>query len=346
MRGAYSWRALLFIIITSCMRKFLVLLTLSLFVFSGCSLFKKDPQTAVNDGIKKFAAQTRSMSRTNIKGTLSAPDGETVSSLVFNMDLTGYADSSDKENPTFDMTLKGDATVDGKKGSVEVQFRGLEKKLYVKLNDLSIPGDQNEAVKAQLTQLASQWWEIPLNETPLGEINKQQQDIQEKLKTLVFFQNATEEGVDEVEGTDATKYRVEMNKDAIKELILAIASAEGNVVSPEEEKAISDSLQDVEFSGAVSVGDDDIAHRIKGTLSVQPTDGTASVFDIDYSGWSFGDEVEVTVPEGTKPFNALDFLPLIGALSAATPSDTKTPSLVAPTTPAAVSTATPATPKK
>lgn len=336
------------------MRKLFALLTLSLLIFSGCTLFKKDPQVAVNDGIKKFAAQTRAQSRTSIKGTLSAPAGEAVSNLVFNMDLTGFADSSDKENPIFDMTLKGDATVDGKKGAVEVQFRGLDKKLYVKLNNLSIPGDQNEAVKAQLTQLAAQWWEIPLNETPLGEINKQQQDIQEKLKTLVFFQNATEDGTDSIEGADATKYRVEINKDAIKELILSIATAEGNVISPEEEQAIADSLQDVEFSGAVSVGDDDIAQRIKGTLSVQPKDGTASVFDIDYSGWNFGEKVEVTVPEGTKPFNALDFLPLIGALSAAqgdvpaslaAPSDT---SAAATGTPAAATPAakTPATPKK
>ncbi len=328
------------------MRKFLALLILSLFVFSGCSLFKKDPQAAVNEGIKKFAAQTQSMSRTSIKGTLSAPAGEAVSSLVFNMDLSGFADTSDKENPTFDMTLKGEATVDGKKGSVEVQFRGLEKKLYVKLNDLSIPGDQNEAVKAQLTQLASQWWEIPLNETPLGEINKQQQGIQEKLKTLVFFQNATEDGVDSIEGSDAVKYRVEINKDAIKELILAVATSEGNVLSPEEESAITDSLKDVEFSGAVSVGDTDIAQRIKGTLSVQPADGTASVFDIDYSGWNFGDKVEVTVPEGTKPFNALDFLPLIGALSAATPeASLTTPSDAASATPVATPKA-PETPKK
>lgn len=299
------------------MRKLLALLTLSVFLFSSCSLFKQDPQEAVNEGVKKLAEIKQSRSRTLIKGTIQAPTGEAPQKVQFNLTVDGYADSSSIESPIFDLAVKADVSIDEKKGSAELQFRGLEKKIFVKLNALSIPGEQNESVKAQLQQLSSQWWEIPLNETPFASISKQQKDIHEKFKTLSFFVNAQEEGPDAIEGVDATRYRVDVNKEAIKELILSIARMEGNVLSPEEEKAIGESLNDLEFSGALSVGDDDIAHRIKGTLSMQPDQGAMSVFDIDYSGWDFGEKQTVELPEGAKEFNPLVFLPLIGALSAA-----------------------------
>lgn len=309
------------------MRKLFALLTVSVVLFSSCSLFKKDPQVAVNEGVKKLAQVERGQSHTTVKGVIQSPTGEAPQKMDVNFDISGFSDTTDEDAPIFDLTMKIAMGSDDKKASGEIQVRSLNKIMYLKLNSLSIPGEQDPLVKAQIDQLLNTWWQLPLNESPLKNLSSQQKELSEKFKTLEFFTNAQEDGADVVQDIDVLKYRVEVNRDAIKDFILAIARLEGNVVPAEEENAIADSLKGVDFSGTVSVGDDDVVHRIKGNLSMQPDIGALSSFDIDYTGWAFGDKMEVTVPEDAKEFNQFIFLPLIGALSAAQGE------VAAPTTP-------------
>ncbi|PJC36688.1 hypothetical protein CO046_04710 [Candidatus Peregrinibacteria bacterium CG_4_9_14_0_2_um_filter_53_11] len=287
-------------------------------LFSGCSLFQKDPQEAVNEGVKEFAQVKRASSLTKVSGIIHSPAGETPAQITFDFEVQGQADSTNQEEPRFDVTMKVNVGVDDKKGSAEIQVRSLNKKLFLKLNSLSLPGQPAE-LEEQLKTISQTWWNIPMEDTPFGKLNEEQKGLQEKLKNLTFFENAAEDGPEVVQGMDGTRYRVDLNKEAVKELLVEISRLGGQIPSPEEQTALADALSELSFSGVLTIGEDDALHRVRSTVSVQPTQGASSSFDIDYQGWDYGEKFELAEPADAREFSPLLLLPLmstLGSLSA------------------------------
>lgn len=299
------------------MKKIVSALLLVTVFISGCNLFKKDPQKTVNDAVGKLAEVKKMNTLLVMSGTIQAPPGETPGKVQFSVNVSGKTDTSDKDSPKVDTVLKAEANVDGQKASGEVLFRSVDKKMYVKVGTLNIPGEAGATLNTQLTSVLNTWWSLPAGaENPIGKLGSEQQELQEAFKTAKFFTNAREAGEEDVQGMKNVKYTVDLDKEALKKFILDAARLTGNQVSPEEELAIGDSLKDVEFSGAVWVGDDDFLHRVKGTMAVQPKQGPSSSFEIDYSSWDYGKDVAVGAPEDSKEFNPLMILPLLGAFGA------------------------------
>lgn len=296
------------------MKKIVASLLLLSVLISGCNLFKTSPQEAVNDGMDKLAEVEKMSSKLVMSGTVQAPAGEKPSKVTFSVDMSGKTDVSDKASPKFDMKLAVNISADELGGSGEFLVRSVDKKIFINLAKLDIPGPAGEAMKTQLGSLLNTWWFIPLDDNnPIGKLTEDQKEIQEKFKSTKFFVNAKEDGEEEVVGVKSLRYRVDLDKEALKKFILDIAHVSGNQLAPTEEQAISDSLKDVEFSGAVWIGDDKALHRIRGTLAIQPKQGPSTSFEIDYSAWDFGKDAAISVPEGAQEFNPLMLFPVLGA---------------------------------
>lgn len=300
------------------MKKIISALLVAALLLPGCSLFKKDPQEVVDKGVQRFAEVEKMHSKMILSGTIQAPQGEVPAAVRFTIEMNGQTDISDEESPIVDTSLKLSASADDKGGSGEITFRTINKKAFVNLVGINIPGENGEALATQLTSVLNKWWSIPVQDgkNPLGRLADEQKEIQEKLKTTQFFINAQEIGEGEVEGISATQYKVDLSNEAIKSLILDFARLGGTALTPEEEIAIGDSLKDVAFSGAVWIGDDKVLHKIAGTMTVQPAQGPSTSFDIDYSAWDYGKKVVVDEPADAQEFNPMMMLPLLGALSA------------------------------
>lgn len=298
------------------MKKIIAALLLFSVLISGCSLFKKSPQEAVNNGAEKLAEVKKMSSKLLMSGTVVAPTGEKPSKVTFSLDMAVKSNLSDEKAPKSDMKLVLNVSADEFGGSGEVLVRAVDKKLFFNLASINIPGETGEALKTQFSSYLNTWWFVPLGEgNPIGKLTDEQKELQEKFKSAKFFVNAQEDGEEEVVGIPSNRYRVDLDKEALKNFILDIARVSGNQVSPEEEGFIADSLKDVIFSGAVWIGNDSALHRIRGNIAVQPKQGPATSLDVDYSAWDFGKDVEIAAPEGAQEFSPFMLFPLYGMLS-------------------------------
>lgn len=296
------------------MKKTIIFVLLVTFFASGCSLFKKAPQEAVNDGIAEFADVEKMNSSFNMNGTIQAPPGEKPSKLQFNLVLTGKTDSSEEEKTNVDAKITASFTMDEQKGSGEVLLRMVDGKMYANLSKIDIVVEKDSPMKNLFDSILNKWWLFPTTEeSSVVKFTEEQEQLQEKLKTAMLFTNAREEASEDVQGIKSTRYRVDLDKEALKKFILDISKITENELTPEEEIAIGESVQDIDFSGAVWIGDDDMLHRVRGTITMQPKQGPSSSFDIDFSAWDYGKAVEVKKPESAQEFNPLIALPLLGA---------------------------------
>lgn len=308
------------------MKKVIALSLAVLILISGCSWFKKDPQKAVNEAIAKFADVKKFSSVLNVKGLVTFPQGETPNRIEFTVTAAGKSDVSDEKSPKIDTDLKVDAIFDGKTGSGEIIFRTISDKMFASLTKLEIPGVDAEEMQAQMASVLNKWWSMPLGENnPLDRLQTEREKLQAHFKNTRFFTNAREDGEEEIQGMKTVRYRVDLDKNELKKFLLDIARTEGNELNPDEEKAIEESLQDLEFSGAVWVGDDDIVHRIGGTLTLQPQQGPTSSFEIDYRAWDYGKDVEIAEPADAREFNPIMLYSLLGAFGMFEPQGASTP---------------------
>ncbi len=299
------------------MKKLIVSLVLVIFVLSACTWFKTDPKKAVNEGLINFADVKTMTSSLIVKGVTKALPGEKPEKIGFTLNITGQSDNSDKKSAKTDSIWKVDMSIDDQNGLAELAVKTLDKKIFLNVNKFEVGGEAGNALKTQLAPMLNNWWVIPMGEDNiLGKFAEEQSKLKEIFSQTQFFANATEDGEEEVNGIKAAKYRVEIDKQALKKFFLEFASVADNKLTPEEEVAMDESLKEVDFSGVVWVGDDDIIHKVKGTVTSQPKQGPVSSFEVDYTAWDFDKDISIAAPDGAKDFNPLMLLPLIGAFGA------------------------------
>ncbi|MBI5413391.1 hypothetical protein HZA42_03540 [Candidatus Peregrinibacteria bacterium] len=286
-------------------------------LFSDTGWFSKDPQKAVNEGIAKFTEVKKMNSELNMSGTVNAPEGEKPAKTQFKLNASGRIDSSDDKQLKADIKFALDTNIDGATMLGEFLFRTLDKKMYLNLLKLDMSGADGTSLKNELTEVLNKWWSLSVSEEgSIGKIADEQKQLKDALKVAKIFSNATRDVKEDIHGVASTKYRVEVDKEGLKKFVMELARVSGNQLAPEEEIAIADGLKEVEFSGAVWIGDDDdMLHRIRGTITSRPKQGPNSSFEIDYSGWDYGEDVAIIVPEDVKDFNPLMLLPFFGTLN-------------------------------
>ena len=298
----------------------LVVLSLAISV-AGCNLFAKDPQQAVDDGMTNLAGVKKMNSSLVMSGTMKGLPGEKPQLVQFSVTAAGKTDTSQETSPIIDLTMSINATMDGQKMAGDVALRVVDKKIFAKVVKLEMPGAQGKAITDQLGSVLTTWWSLPIGEeSSFSDFSKKQKEFQDVLKSAKFFTNAKEEGKETVQGVATVRYRVDLNKDAVKKFILDTIRISENQLTPEDENAIGEQLKDVEASGAVWVGDDDYILRVKGTITVQPKVGPSTSFEIDFTAGDYGKDIAVASPEGAQKFNPIMMIPLLGALSSIEPA--------------------------
>lgn len=319
------------------MKRFGAAALVLMLVLSACSLGKKEPPVAVQEGYLKALEVSKSSSAVVISGTIAAPAGETPSKVTFSADVTSSSDTSDESKMIFDTTMKINVGLDDQKGAGTVYLRSNGTDMFAKVSDIQLPGEKGKQLVTQLGALTNKWWKVPAEFTAQL---KQQESAEEKklitakFKTLTPFSNVTEDGEEDVHGDTSTRYRVEVSKEALKEIILEAARIGGNALSPDMATSIETALADVQFSGAVSVNNDGILNHVKGTVTIQPKDaGGSGSFDFDISTWNHGDKVTIGAPEGAADFNPLMMFSVLGALGAMDGATPTAPDATVPTTP-------------
>lgn len=318
------------------MKKIIVALVLAQMLISGCSLFKKPPQKAVNDGIAEFANVKKMQSSFLLTGIIKSPTGEKPGQLTFSIDASGKTDVSDKQSPKLDTSIQIKTSIDDKNSSATFMLRTFEKKMFLNIKDIILAGDSGTELKTQLTSLLQKWWMLPTGEvSPIGSLLDEQKKLQEGFKTTKFFTNAVKDTQEEIHGIANTRYRVELDKEVLKKFLLDFAQTTENKITPEDELAVGESLKDVEFSGAVWIGSDDILHRIRGTILMTPAQGPSSSFEIDYQAWDYDKDVEIALPEAPQEFSAAVLVPLLGIFGPLDSVGTTGASVVLPAAPPA-----------
>lgn len=297
------------------MKKLLAVLFLMVFLAAGCGLFKKDPQKAVTEGVAKFAEVKQMTSSLIMSGVIQAPPGEKPGNVQFSIKVLAKTDTSDDAALKADVSsFRLDAVIDGQKTAGEIALKIIDKKMFVQIKNLEIPGEAGKALNEQLASVFNTWWSMPLNEKDkISQLTSQQKEIQDLLKTMQFFTNSREDGEEDIQGMKTYRYRADLNKEALKKFVLELARISGSQLTPEDELALTEKLKEIEASGAVWVGEDDYVHRIKGVIALQPTQGPTTSLDIDYAAWDYGEEVTVSAPEKSQEFNPLMLLPVLGA---------------------------------
>lgn len=299
------------------MKKIIATFLVAALLFSGCSLFKKDPQKAVEEGLAKFADVKKMTSLLTLKGMSQDSSTGTSTRIEFDTSAAGKSDVSDDTSPKIDVTATADVTTNGQKMSLGLLLRTVDKKIFLNLNKFVVPGQESDAVKEQLASVVNTWWSMPYSEGNSSFALKNERDkLNNHLKNSKIFTNAREDGQEEIQGVKTTRYRVDVNKDELKKLIVDIARTSENALTPEEDQAIADSLKEIEFSAAIWIGDDDIMHKISGTITITPKQGATSSFEIDYKAWDFGANVDAAAPTGAQEFDVLKLYPLLGAFGA------------------------------
>lgn len=307
------------------MKKIVASLLVVVLLVSGCSFFKKSPQAAVNEGIANFANIKKLTSTLLVNGTINLSAGKAPVQIALSVESS--SDASDAANPKTDTIFKVNASAEGTAVSADMLVRVLNKNFYANLAKLDVSGEAGTAIKDQLKGIFDVWWFFPVSggESTADNLQAKQKQIMQKFQEAQFFTNAVEEGSETVGGVSATKYSVALDKVAVKKFlveVIALVEPESKLTA-EEEAQMEKDLQNVEFSGAVWVGEDEFVHRIKGVLTYQPTDptgATASV-DIDYTGSNYGEDVTVVAPESPREFNPVALIPLLGAFGALSSSE-------------------------
>lgn len=300
------------------MKKILSFVLVVVFLMSGCSLFKKDPQKAVTEGVAKFANVEKMSYSLSVKGTVREAVDEQPSVVQLNFSMSGKTDGSDEKNPKTDSQISFESTQDGVKSGGRGQIRLVDKKMFLNIGSIQVVGQSEQTLSSVLSGFLNTWWSISASEEsgPLKSFLDEEGKMTELLKNAKLFINAREEGEEDVQGVNAVKYRVDLDKTELKKLIVDIGRMSDNVVSPSEEAAIEESMKNIEFSGAVWIGDDDVLHRAAGALTITPQEGplSATSLEIDFKAWDYGKAVTVSAPEGAKEFNSMMLMPILGAL--------------------------------
>lgn len=306
------------------MKKIIVAFIITTMLFAGCSLFKKNPKEAVDDGVAGFGDVKKMSSSLLLNGVTQAPPGEKPARTLFNIEAAVKSDMTDDAQPKVDANIKLTASLDDQNISGALQFRTVDKKIFANISELNFPGAGGDEIKKQMADFLNKWWSLPMGEeSTVAKLTDEQKKLQESFKTTKFFKSAADEGSEDVHGIKCTRYRVELDKEAVKKFLVDVARAADNQLSAEEEVAIQKGLDEMEFSGVLWVGGDDLAHRIKGTVTSQPAQGASSSFDIDYSAWDYGKDVALSAPEGAKELNPLMLLPFMGLLGQSAEADIK-----------------------
>lgn len=326
----------------------LFLAVISLLALSACGKPMEAPETVINKAKQAIV----NISSGHVEGTATARGGDGTNDLKFDgaMQLTFDKKDSQKQKFDFHVALSGalKATEKSLSGELDLNFIGLEKEYYAKLNKLSTSDDSMKQLQPFVDQYKGKWLKISEDFIPENIRNMQTQDETVKLKRQQLedlfvktnlFDVTKEYGVEKLNGRSVYHYGLTPNMDGFKDYMAKAAIIDGRELTTQEiEDAVKvlNYIKDAELW--IDVDDYYILKSLFRFSGEAINQNSNLEVELDVTGSDFNKSVTVQAPQGAEDFNPLNLM-MLGAPAAsnattggtAAPS-TGTPSAAAPTT--------------
>ncbi|MFC1751125.1 hypothetical protein ACFL2V_20245 [Pseudomonadota bacterium] len=245
-------------------RKFISVMAavaVSLSLFAGCQSAPapdKDADEVISEAFENGRNVLSHTYDVDAKADLKA-EGE-----MFNLNLllSGVIDANDPKDPKFTVKFKG--SVDdgmGTDGTADGELRLNDKAVYLFLKDLNITGEE---MPEELTEMFGKWWNIPLPPEALEELeanltlsgNAELTEEQEEILAMVeeAFSDPKYTGTENIKGEPSWAYEVELDTNALIDVMKRYSEAQGETVSEEDIAKAREDLKDVVVKGKLWVG--------------------------------------------------------------------------------------------
>lgn len=305
-----------------------VLILATITIFAGCGA--KDEKEA-QEAVKTAMSNTYKIKSGDY---VFAVDGKMTASnenagfkeLSGSLGVSGVYDANNVTDPKFTMVVDAKGSADGgEEQSLKAEVRMVNKNFYFMVGNLEFAaaGPYSDMV----TPFLSKWWfaEMPPEAIEGFSVYGDDADLtpeQKQLKALaegtMWFKNVKDEGDDNVDGAEATKYSVELDKEALKKYVIESSKFGDVELSEEDIKETEAALDLLEFSGDLWVSkNENVVIKLQGALSLkadEKTDNVGFALDTAYSSTNLNGAVNVAVPEGAEKFDPLATLGMGGGL--------------------------------
>ncbi len=292
----------------------------TLTILSGCGGPKNDPKAQeelqkamVNSYNVKSGSYSMKLSG-QVTADKNAKAEAEFKELNGSIDLSGVVDVRTSGDTKFTLKIDGKGSVNGEKEqSVGGELRVAEKNAYFSLNKLEVDS-MPDLYKAAVAAFLNKWWYIALPADAIKGFNaaaideKDMTPEQKQLKELVektkFFKNVTDMGEDKVGSLVATKYSVELDKEAFNSYLAEVSKISG------QSRDLGDFnkfMKSVEFKGSAWVSKEDkMFRKLEGKATIAPSEETANAsmkFQIGFLQDDLEKDVKVEVPAGAELFD-------------------------------------------
>lgn len=291
----------------------------ALMIFAGCGAkVDKKAQEAVKTAIANSYKVKSGNYAISADGKLTTTDPSAgFKELGGSLDISGVYDASKSTDPKLTLALGAKGSVDGgEEQSLSGELRAVDKNFYFKvgnLDKLAALGPYGDLVAPFLNK----WWFVEMPAEAIesfgvyGDDEANLTPTQKAMKKLndetMWFTNVKNEGDDKVDGVDAVKYSVELDKEAMKKYIVESGKISGEELNEGDEKDMKEVFDLVDFKGNVwSSKKDNVAIKVDGTVTLkaaEKTDNTGFSFDVSYTISNVNGAVTVEVPADAEKFD-------------------------------------------
>lgn len=313
--------------------RYLVLLLATVFLLTACGEKLESPEKVM----AKAKEAITDVESGSLKMTADVDGKNGVDDMTFEGGMEMTFDSRDKENYKLDLhvALSGDLQAGEKKlnGDLDVDFVTVDKKYYLKLNNLESSDDSLTAMKPFIDLYKSKWLHIEDDFIPQDIRELQSEDEAAKLKKkqlenlfkeTTLFDVVKEYGIEKLNGEKVYHYGVKPNMEGFKDYMVKAAVIDGRELTAQE---VQEAVQVLSYikSAELYIDADDY-YVLKSVLlftgqaiSVE-TDANLEV-EIVIEGSDYNKSVTVKAPEGAEDFNPLVLFMGLGGMPAMTEED-------------------------
>lgn len=330
--------------------KKIFLLLLSLVFVVGCAALAPAPSDSlVKDGLKNLIGVSSYNFEITLSGDFDAAKEAKLVKFLVDGQVAGKVDSKDPKDPKFSMSLSGNGSLDSSTvQTISADLRVNKENIF--FNIASLPSFSDDPAQAEaFSQFVGKWWKIPIPEGTYTEDNpliglssadpKTTAEYEKLFDENNLFTDLSYKGEEVVKGENSFKYSCRLDKDGLKNFLIAQNKVAGGAeMTAEEISQLDKLLNSMTFTGDIYVGSESKkVNKVSGHLYVkdaseeQVKEGN---FDLSLTVWDFGKLVSLELPEQAELFNP--FM-LLGAPEASVPAEV--PATTVPVTTAPVGTA-------
>lgn len=289
-----------------------------LMVFAGCSAkndkeAQKAVQTAINNSYKVKSGDYAA----SVDGKMTTTDPSAgFKELDGSMDLSGVYDVNQSVDPKFTFAVKMEGAADGgEKQGLVGELKMANKNLYFKVEDSAVFAALGP-YKDMVAPFLNKWWYVEAPAEVVEEIGvygdevnltEKQKEMKKLSEDTMWFTNVKNKGDDKVDGVDAIKYSVELDKEALKKYVVESSKISGEKLSEDDEKDMKEVFDLVDFKGNFWASKkDNVAIKMEGSVTMKAdkkTDNTGFSFDVVYTISNVNGAVSIEIPVDAEKFD-------------------------------------------